>query len=84
MATHSSILAWRFETKSLLRPAFPKLFWHQGLVSWNTIFPDQQWGDGFRMFQERYIYCALYFYYDYISCTSDHQALDPRGWGPMP
>ena len=30
-----------------------------------------------------YIYCALCFYYYYISSTSDHQALDPRGWGPL-
>ena len=31
-----------------------------------------------------YIYCILYFYYYYISSTSNHQALDPRGWGPLP
>ena len=36
------------------------------------------------MIQEHYIYfCVLYFYYDYISSTSDHQALDPRGRGPV-
>ena len=23
------------------------------------------------------------YYYNYISSTSDHQALDPRGWGPL-
>ena len=23
------------------------------------------------------------FYSDHISSTSDHQALDPRGWGPL-
>ena len=28
--------------------------------------------DGFRMIQSHYIYCALYFYYHYISSTSDH------------
>ena len=33
------------------------------------------------MLQPPYIYCALYFYYDYISSISDHQALDPGGWG---
>ena len=27
--------------------------------------------------------CTLYFYYYYISSTSDHQALDPRGWRPL-
>ena len=41
-----------------------------------------QWrGGGFEMIQVHYIYCALYFYY--ISSTSDHQALDPGGWGPL-
>ena len=29
------------------------------------------------------MHCALYFYYGYSSSTSDHQALDPRGWGPL-
>ena len=35
------------------------------------------------MIQGHYIYCAFYFYYYYISSTSDHQALDPGGWGSM-
>ena len=35
------------------------------------------------MIQVRYIYCVLYFYYDYISSTSDHQALDLGRWGPL-
>ena len=43
---------------------------------------DRDWGDGLRMIQVHYIYCALYFhYYYYISSTSDHQAFDPGGWG---
>ena len=41
-------------------------------------------GDGLRMIQVYYSYCALYLYYYYISSPSDHQALDPRGWGPLP
>ena len=41
-------------------------------------------GDGFRMIQTHYLYCALYFYYYYIISTSDHQALDPGGWGSLP
>ena len=45
------------------------------------------WGVGVRgglgMIQEHYIYCALSFCYYDISSTSDHQALDPRGWGPL-
>ena len=32
-------------------------------------------GDVLGMIQGHYIYCALYFYYYYISSTSDHQAL---------
>ena len=35
------------------------------------------------LIQVNYVYCALYFYYYYISSTSDHQALDPRGCRPM-
>ena len=40
-------------------------------------------GDGFGIIQAHYMYCALYFCYYYISSTSDHQAVDPRGWGPL-
>ena len=28
------------------------------------------------------IYCAAYFYYCYISATSDHEPLDSGGWDP--
>lgn len=38
---------------------------------------DRGWG----VIQVHYSYYACYFYY--ISSTSDHQALDPRGWGPL-
>ena len=38
---------------------------------------------GFEMIQAHYIYCALYLYYYYISSASEHQALDPRGWGSL-
>ena len=43
---------------------------------------DQGGGDGLGMIQVHYTYCTLYFCY-FISSTSDHQALDPRGWGPL-
>ena len=55
-------------------------FW--GLVSWKAIFPSSGNRSGFRMIQVHYIYCALYFYYYYISSTADHQALDLGGGGP--
>ena len=35
------------------------------------------------MIQVYHIYRALYFNYYYISSISDHQALDPEGWGPL-
>ena len=38
--------------------------------------------DGFRMIQVYNIYRELYYYY--ISSSSDHQALDPGHWGPLP
>ena len=37
---------------------------------------------GFEMIQVHQIYCTRYFYYP-ISTTSDHQELDPGGWGPL-
>ena len=40
-------------------------------------------GMSFGMIQVHYIYCALYFYYYFINSTSDHQALDPGGWGSL-
>ena len=60
----------------------PQSFWHQRPVSQKTIFPGI-WG-GYVMIQMHYIYCVLYFYYYFLSSTSDHQALDPGGWGSMP
>ena len=38
-------------------------------------------GDSLETIQAHYMYWALYFHY--ISSTSDHQALDPRGWRPL-
>ena len=35
-------------------------------------------GKGLGTIQAHYIYCALHFYYYYISSTSDHQGLDPE------
>ena len=48
-------------------------------------FCTESWGDGgCGMIQAHYAYCALYFYYYYyIRSTSDHQALDPGGLGPL-
>ena len=42
------------------------------------------WREGWlRMIQAHDIYCSPYFYYYYISSTSDHQALDLGDWGPL-
>ena len=38
-------------------------------------------GGCFGMMHAHDIYCTLYFYFHYISPTSDHQALALRGWG---
>ena len=43
-------------------------------------FSTDRWGHDFGVIQMHYIYCALSFYYYYISSTSDHQSLDPRVW----
>ena len=36
---------------------------------------DRSQGDGFRIIQVHYLYCAPYFCYYYLSSNSDHQAL---------
>ena len=41
------------------------------------------YGDGFGTILAYCSYCAFYCYYYYIGPTSDHQALDPGGWGPL-
>ena len=56
----------------------PNLFGTQGQVWWKTSFTWTRGGLG--MIQAHYINCALYFYYYYISFSSDHQAIDPGGW----
>ena len=57
-------------------------FWHQKPVLQKKIFPRSRGMDGFRIIQVHYIYCTFYFYC-YISSTSDHQVPDPKAWGPL-
>lgn len=60
-------------------------FWHQGLVPWERVFSIRGLGvgeDGLGMTRVHDMYCAFCLYLDYIGPTSDHQALDPGGWGP--
>ena len=61
----------------------PQTFPHQGLLLQKRVFPHTGGADGFGRIQARYIYWALYFYYYYTCSASDHQALDPGGWGPL-
>ena len=63
----------------------PQPFWHEGPVSWKTVFPRTGVGGWFQVIQAHYPYCALYFYYYYyISFSSDDQALDPGRWELLP
>ena len=63
----------------------PQPFWHEGPISWKTVFPRTEVGGWFQVIQAHCTYGALYFYYYYyISFTSDHQALDPGSWGLLP
>ena len=57
-------------------------FGHQGPV-WGRQFFHRWQEDGFRITQTHYIYCVLYFYFYYISSTSDYQALDLKVWEPL-
>ena len=67
---------------ALFSTLYPNLFGTRDQF-WEDNFPQTEAGGGFGVIQERYIYCPFYFYYYYISSTSDHQALDPGGWGPL-
>ena len=64
----------------------PQLFGTRDQFSGRYLFHGLvcMWEDGFGMIPVHYIYCMLGLYYYYISFASDHQALDPRGGGPLP
>ena len=67
------------------RAVVPNLFGTRDRFHGRQFFQGPGWGGegyGFRMIQVYYIYCAHCFCY-YISSTSDHQVLDPRGWGSL-
>ena len=68
----------------VFRAAVPNLFGTRDWFHGKKNFPWTRVGVG-RWFQDdsnTYIYCALYFYYYCISCTSYLQALDAGDWGP--
>ena len=70
MTTHSSILAWRTSWSEE-----PGRLQSMGLQSWTQL-------KQLNMHASALHFCAFYFYYYYICSTSDHQTLDPGGWGP--
>ena len=59
----------------------PRLFNTRDWFPLRQLFHRPDRGDGFGMIQACYFYGALHFYYYYVSSTSDHQVLDPGGWG---
>ena len=71
----------------LFKTVVPNLFGNRGQFQFtkDNFSRTGMWSgeNSLGMIQVHYVYCALYFYYYYISSTSDHQALDPRGWGPL-
>ena len=71
-------------TQQILRvPMFATIFGARDQFHGRQFFCGPSWRDSFGMIQEHYIYCSLYFCCYHISSTSVHQALDPRGWGPL-
>ena len=70
-----------------LAAAVPNLFgtrdWFPGRPLFHRPRSEGEEAGYFGMIQVHYMYCILYFHYYYISSTSDHQALDTRGWGPL-
>ena len=59
----------------------PQPFWHQGLVSWKTIFLWMGNGVGWGRGREHIPYIVHFI--SNISFNSDHQVLDSGGWGPL-
>ena len=71
----------------LFMAVVPNLFgtrdWFCGRQFFHRLTGSRWWGEWFGDDSSKvHIYCVLYFYYCII-CTSDHQALDPGGWGPL-
>ena len=65
------------------RKAVPNFIGTRDWFPGRQFFHRQGFGEGFRMIQVHYIYCALYFYYYYINSASDQQALSPGSWGTL-
>ena len=63
------------EAQNVLKQWSPKLSGTRNQFCGRQFFHGTEEGDGFRMIQAHFIYCALYCYC--ISSTFDHQALDP-------
>jgi len=60
------------------------LFGTSGMGFVEDNFSTDKGGEGWFQGDSSYsIYCALSFYYYYISFTSDHQTLDLRVWGSL-
>ena len=78
------IYIYHFEpsmSKEYSRATVPQLSGTSKLFHGRNFFHGPGMG-GLGKIQAHDMYCALYFYYYYIRSTSDHQASDPRGWGP--
>ena len=68
----------------ILQKSSLQWLWHQGRFCGRQFCHGLGRGcDGLGMIQAHCMYYTLYFYYYCISCTSDHQALDGGGWGPL-
>ena len=91
--------SWKWFERSLSPPPIHQLFLPATLICCRAVVPsflapgtgsmedsfamDCSWAGEGRMVSGYFKSTALYFYYYCIS-SSDHQALDPGGWGPLP
>ena len=62
----------------------PNLFGTRDQLGEDNFSTDSREGNGLGDNPSALHLLCTYFYYYCISPTSDHQALDPRGWGPLP
>ena len=85
------VTKWDRKPQRCLGSVVPNLFGIRDRFHGRQFFHVMVWEDDFGTTQAHYcvLYffffnCVLYFYHYYICSTSDHEALDSGGWGPLP
>ena len=81
-------VTWETQVRSLdwEDPLGKGMATHSSILTWRipwTEKPGRLQSMGSQRVRHNFVAITLYFYCYSISSTSDHQALNPRGWGPL-